>query len=61
MKCPECDADLNIPEDAAVGEIVSCSDCGSDYEISKKFSDAAGLVSQFEIKEAETVGEDWGE
>ena len=32
MKCPECDADLNIPEDAAVGEIVSCSDCGADYE-----------------------------
>ena len=61
MKCPECDADLNIPEDAAVGEIVSCSDCGADYEISKKFGDAGGLVSQFEIKEAETVGEDWGE
>ena len=36
MKCPECDAELNIPEDTAVGEIVSCSDCGADYEISKK-------------------------
>ena len=35
MKCPECDAELNIPEDTAVGEIVSCSDCGADYEISK--------------------------
>ena len=46
MKCPECDAELNIPEDTAVGEIVSCSDCGADYEISKT---------------AETVGEDWGE
>jgi len=55
MKCPECDADLNIPEDAAVGEIVSCSDCGADYEISKKDG------STIEIKEAETVGEDWGE
>ena len=55
MKCPECDANLNIPEDADVGEIVSCSDCGADYEISKK----AG--STVEIKEAETVGEDWGE
>ena len=55
MKCTECDEDLNIPEDAAVGEIVSCSDCGADYEISKKDG------STVEIKEAETVGEDWGE
>ena len=55
MKCPECDANLNIPEDAAVGEIVSCSDCGADYEISKKDG------STVEIKEAETVGEAWGE
>ena len=55
MKCPECDADLNIPEDTAVGEIVSCSDCGADYEISKKDGNIV------EIKEAETVGEDWGE
>ena len=28
MNCPECDAALNIPEDAAVGEIISCPDCG---------------------------------
>jgi len=55
MKCPECDAELNIPEDTAVGEIVSCSDSGADYEISKKDSNTV------EIKEAETVGEDWGE
>jgi len=55
MKCPECDADLNIPEDTTVGEIVSCSDCGADYEISKIDG------STVEIKEAETVGEDWGE
>ena len=36
MNCPECDAKLNIPNDAAVGEIVSCPDCGADFEISKK-------------------------
>lgn len=36
MNCPECDATLNIPEDASVGEIVSCPDCGADFEISKK-------------------------
>ena len=26
MNCPECDANMNIPEDAAVGEIVSCGE-----------------------------------
>jgi len=55
MNCPECDANLNIPDDASVGEIVSCPDCGSDYEISKKDG------SNVELKQAETVGEDWGE
>ena len=55
MNCPECDANMSIPEDAAVGEIVSCGDCGADYEISKKEG------SDIELKEAETVGEDWGE
>ena len=55
MKCPECDADLSIPDDATIGEIVSCGDCGADYEISKKDGPTV------EIKEAETVGEDWGE
>ena len=52
MKCPECDAELNIPEDAAVGEIVSCSDCGADYEISKK--DGSTAVSYTHLRAHET-------
>ena len=55
MNCPECDAKLNIPNDADVGEIVSCADCGADYEIARKDG------SYVELKQAETVGEDWGE
>jgi len=55
MNCPECDAALKIPDDASVGEIVSCPDCGADFEISKKSG------SDIELKQAETVGEDWGE
>ena len=27
---------MNIPDDAAVGEIVSCADCGADFEIAQK-------------------------
>ena len=55
MNCPECDANLNIPEDAAVGEIVSSADCAADDEIAKKDG------SDIELKQSETVGEDWGE
>lgn len=55
MNCPECDADVPVPDDAIVGEIVSCPDCGTDYEISEKNG------SEIKVKQAETVGEDWGE
>jgi len=27
-KCKECGADIEIPDDALPGEIVSCPDCG---------------------------------
>ncbi|MBM3895644.1 MAG: lysine biosynthesis protein LysW [Thaumarchaeota archaeon] len=54
MNCPDCDGNINVPADASVGEIVSCPDCGADFEIAKK----GGSI---ELKQAETVGEDWGE
>ncbi len=52
MICPECDPSLNIPNDAAVGEIISCPDCGADFEISKQEG------ANVELKQAESVGED---
>ena len=54
-KCPECDAALSIPDDASVGEIISCPDCGADYEIAKRSETGV------ELKQAESIGEDWGE
>ncbi|MFP3133102.1 MAG: alpha-aminoadipate/glutamate carrier protein LysW/ArgW [Nitrososphaeria archaeon] len=54
-KCKECGADIEIPDDALPGEIVSCPDCGLEYEI---VSIQAGKV---ELKLAEEIGEDWGE
>jgi alpha-aminoadipate carrier protein LysW len=54
MNCLECDASISIPNDAAVGEIVSCPECGADFEISKG---GQGV----ELKPAESIGEDWGE
>ena len=54
-KCLECDAIVKIEGDAVIGEIVSCPDCGADYEVA---SLGNGTVT---IKAAESVKEDWGE
>ena len=32
-KCEECDADITIPDDAIVGEIVQCKECSAEYEV----------------------------
>ena len=52
--CPECDADMIVPDDSVHGEIVSCSDCGQSYELQT----SGGKMS---LKEAESIGEDWGQ
>lgn len=53
--CSECGAVLDVPDDAIVGEIVECPDCGSEYEVA---SIGEGGVT---LKKAEAVKEDWGE
>jgi len=53
--CTECGAGVVVPEDAIVGEIVSCKDCSAEYEVSE-ISNASVM-----LKPAEQVGEDWGE
>ena len=55
VNCKECDKELNVPDDAVKGEIVTCADCGSDFEI------ASVSNKKVELKPAEKVGEDWGE
>ena len=55
VNCLECDADINIPDDAIKGEIVTCPDCGANYEIEDINND------EVKITPAESVGEDWGE
>ena len=41
--CPECDANMTIPNDAVEGEIVTCPDCGASYELVKA-SDAVSYT-----------------
>ena len=54
-KCLECDATVKVENDAVIGEIITCPDCGADYEVAALNN---GTVS---IKIAESVKEDWGE
>ena len=51
----ECEADIELPDDATIGEIVECPDCGETYEVEKS------SLNEIKLKKAESVGEDWGE
>ena len=55
QKCHECDATMKILDDVVVGEIISCPDCGNEFEVSKIDSNNVTLSP------AESVGEYWGE
>jgi alpha-aminoadipate carrier protein LysW len=54
-KCFECEGSISVPDDAIVGEIVTCPDCGLSFEVLEKNS------STVVLKAAENMGEDWGE
>lgn len=52
VKCPECDADLNL-KDVVAGEIVVCPDCGVDLEVT--------ALEPLTLALAPMEEEDWGE
>lgn len=54
-ECQDCGVIINVPDDALVGEIVTCPDCGADFEITSK------TRNMVDLKPAESVGEDWGQ
>ncbi len=33
VECPECAAELQLPADVEVGEILTCTDCGVELEV----------------------------
>lgn len=55
MNCLECMAEMKPPDDAIDGEIVTCPDCGTSFELE------IAQNGEKSIKPAESVGEDWGE
>jgi alpha-aminoadipate carrier protein LysW len=53
-KCIDCEREIEVPDDAVDGEIVTCPDCGLDLEVK--------LTSQgHSIKPLSAEKEDWGE
>ncbi len=53
--CPDCEAEIEVPADAMVGEIVSCPDCGLDLEVVET-EDNVIKLERISIEK-----EDWGE
>lgn len=51
--CPECDAEVEMPEDVMAGEIVECEDCGAELEVIS--------IAPLKLELAPEVEEDWGE
>jgi len=51
--CPECGAELSLDTKIEKGEIVQCSDCGADLEVTG--------VNPVQLELAPEEEEDWGE
>lgn len=54
--CPDCNAELEVPFDTVIGEILSCPGCGLELEVKK--IGGGGCLS---LQELTIEGEDWGE
>lgn len=51
--CPECEAEITLPDSTEVGEIIVCSDCGVDLEVTS--------LDPATVELAPMEQEDWGE
>jgi len=51
--CPECEADISIPDGTVEGEIIQCPDCGVELEVLSLDPPMLDLAPEEE--------EDWGE
>lgn len=53
VKCLECEAPLEVPEDRVIGEIVPCGECGCEMEVA--------TLEPLTLELAPEIEEDWGE
>ena len=53
VECIVCGGSITLPDDTIQGELICCSECGSDLEVT-------GL-DPFTLQEAPQEEEDWGE
>jgi alpha-aminoadipate carrier protein LysW len=52
-ECPECAAQVSLPDDVMEGEIVQCAECGTELEVVSLNPPTLELAPEEE--------EDWGE
>lgn len=52
-ECPVCGAEIELKADTILGELLECSDCGTELEVTK--------LNPFKVEEAPQEEEDWGE
>ena len=53
VTCIICEAKVELPDDCCEGELLVCSDCGTELEVIN--------LNPIEIEEAPQIQEDWGE
>ena len=52
-ECPVCAADVSLTDDAVVGELMECPDCGTELEVTR--------LEPATLSEAPQTEEDWAE
>jgi alpha-aminoadipate carrier protein LysW len=52
-ECPVCGAEVNLDSDTLVGELIECTECGTELEVISVNPVIVGVAPQEE--------EDWGE
>lgn len=52
-ECPVCGAEVQIVKDTVQGELMECSDCGTELEVTN--------IDPAQVSEAPQEEEDWGE
>ena len=53
VECVICGYEITLLEDTVVGELITCTECGTELEVTG--------INPFTVKEAPQEEEDWGE